>query len=216
MNNWRKKIIQRLIKRLADIFVSLIVLILALPVLLVTAILIRIKLGSPILFKQVRPGLNAKSFTLYKFRTMKDAVDSQGNPLPDEKRMTKFGLMLRKLSLDEFPQLINVIKGDISLVGPRPLLVRYLDRYNEHQSRRHEMKPGITGWAQVNGRNAISWEQKFDYDVWYIDNWSIFLDFNILIKTAFKVLKCSDISQDNHVTMKEFMGSDSSSIQKDD
>ena len=207
MINWRKKKFQRFLKRIADISVALIVLILTSPIILISIILIRIKLGSPVIFKQQRPGLNENIFTVFKFRTMLNANDSQGKPLPDEVRLTRFGKLIRKLSIDELPQLINVLKGDLSLVGPRPLLVRYLDRYNSHQARRHEMQPGITGWAQVNGRNTISWEQKFDFDIWYIENWSIWLDFKILIMTGLKVLKCSDISQSNHVTMQEFMGS---------
>ena len=208
MNNWEKKPVQRFLKRFADITTASLLLILFSPIMIATAIFVRLFLGSPVLFRQVRPGRDAKTFTLCKFRTMRDATDKQGNALPDDQRLTSLGKLLRKLSLDELPQLFNVIKGDMSLVGPRPLLVRYLERYSDRQARRHEMPPGITGWAQVNGRNAISWSQKFEYDVWYIENWSIWLDLKILFMTALKVVKRSDISVDGHATMQEFMGND--------
>ncbi len=164
-------------------------------------------MGRPIFFKQVRPGLYGKPFVLYKFRTMLDLRDQTGKMLPDERRLTSFGRWLRSTSLDELPVLFNVLKGDMSLVGPRPLLMEYLDRYTTEQARRHEVKPGITGWAQINGRNAISWEEKFALDVWYVDNWSLLLDFRIIFLTILKVLKHEGISADGHVTMPEFKGS---------
>jgi len=167
-------------------------------------------MGSPIFFAQPRPGKNGHIFTFYKFRTMTDDLDSEGKLLPDEKRLTAIGQFLRQTSLDELPQLWNVLKGDMSFVGPRPLLVAYLSRYNSEQARRHEVKPGITGWAQVNGRNAISWEEKFKLDVWYVDNWSLWLDLKILFLTVIKVLKRDGISEANHVTMSEFQGNHSS------
>ena len=196
-------------KRLFDLFVSLSALLVFLPVLLVVAILVRLKLGSPILFTQERPGLNCKTFKMMKFRTMLDATDKHGNQLPDEQRMTPFGSFLRSASLDELPGLFNVLKGDMSLVGPRPLLVQYLPLYNAEQSRRHNVRPGITGWAQVNGRNAISWEQKFSFDVWYVDNQSFWLDFKILLLTVKKVFVREGISADGHVTVTPFKGSPS-------
>ncbi len=164
-------------------------------------------MGRPIFFKQARPGLYGKPFVLYKFRTMLDLRDQTGKMLPDERRLTSFGRWLRSTSLDELPVLFNVLKGDMSLVGPRPLLMEYLDRYTTEQARRHEVKPGITGWAQINGRNAISWEEKFALDVWYVDNWSLLLDFRIIFLTILKVLKHEGISADGHVTMPEFKGS---------
>jgi sugar transferase EpsL len=173
---------------------------------LVTAILVRFKLGSPIFFKQQRPGLNGKPFYLYKFRTMIEELDENGEPLPDHLRLTPIGQFLRKYSLDELPQLFNVLKGDISLVGPRPLLMEYLKLYTPEQARRHEVKPGITGWAQVNGRNAITWEEKFELDVWYVDNRSFWLDLKILFLTVIKVFKSEGINQDGHVTMGKFTG----------
>ncbi len=195
------------IKRLLDItFVSIGVIIIS-PILLITAILVRTKLGSPILFRQERPGYQGKTFMMYKFRTMTDDLDSNGNLLPDRDRLTPFGKLLRSTSLDELPELFNVLKGDMSLIGPRPLLTRYLERYTPEQARRHQAKPGITGWAQINGRNAISWEEKFKLDTWYIDNISFWLDCKILLLTFSKVLKRSDISQTNNATMEEFMGS---------
>ena len=195
-------------KRLFDFLVALCALLTLLPVIIVVAILIRFKLGSPILFTQARPGLHGKVFSMMKFRTMLDATDSQGSQLSDEKRMTPFGGFLRSASLDELPGLLNVLKGDMSLVGPRPLLVQYLPLYNDEQKRRHNVRPGITGWAQVNGRNAISWEDKFKYDVWYVENQSFWLDLKILLLTIKKVFIKEGISADDHVTMPFFTGSD--------
>ncbi|MBQ4838299.1 MULTISPECIES: sugar transferase [Pseudoalteromonas] len=194
-------------KRVFDLVVSLGAFVLLLPVFVLTMILIRIKLGAPIFFVQERPGLHGKVFKMLKFRTMLDSTDKDGNPLPDEQRMTKFGAFLRSTSLDELPGLFNVIKGDMSLVGPRPLLVRYLPLYNEEQSRRHNVRPGITGWAQVNGRNAISWEGKFELDVWYVDNQSFILDIKILLLTVKKVFVREGITASDSATMHEFKGS---------
>lgn len=194
-------------KRLFDFIISLWALIFFAPLLLFLFILIRLKLGSPVLFKQERPGLNSDIFTMCKFRSMKEAYDKDGKPLPDDQRMTSFGSFLRKSSLDELPGLWNVLKGDMSLVGPRPLLVEYLPLYNEEQAKRHNVRPGITGWAQVNGRNAISWEDKFKLDVWYVENQSFLLDIKILFLTVWKVIKKSDISQEGHVTAEKFTGS---------
>ena len=170
--------------------------------------MVRLKLGSPILFKQQRPGLNDRPFNILKFRTMTDERDSQGNLLPDADRRPAFGAWLRSTSLDELPELINIAKGEMSFVGPRPLLMQYLPRYSPEQKRRHEMKPGLTGWAQINGRNAISWEEKFELDVWYIDNWSLWLDLKIIFSTVVKVLKREGISEQGNVTMKQFMGNE--------
>jgi lipopolysaccharide/colanic/teichoic acid biosynthesis glycosyltransferase len=200
---------QSMIKRVLDFFVSLLALIILLPVIIITAILVRVKLGSPILFTQDRPGLHGKVFKMMKFRTMLDAVDKNGVQLPDDQRMTAFGSFLRSASLDELPGLFNVIKGDMSLVGPRPLLVQYLPLYNEEQSRRHNVRPGITGWAQVNGRNAISWEDKFKFDVWYVDNQSFWLDIKILLLTIKKVFVREGISAEGHVTIEPFKGTPS-------
>lgn len=194
-------------KRLIDFILSLIALIILSPILLILAILVRIKLGSPIIFKQKRPGLNEKIFILYKFRTMTDAKDEHGNLLPDEIRLTKFGKLLRSTSLDELPELFNTLKGDMSIVGPRPLLVRYLPLYNEHQKHRHDVRPGFTGYAQCNGRNAISWEEKFDLDVYYTKNLTLFMDIKIIIKTVKVVLFREGISSETSVTMEEFRGS---------
>jgi len=191
-------------KRLLDLFIAIPLLILLLPVMLTTALLVRIKLGSPVLFKQQRPGLHGKPFTLLKFRTMTNERDANGELLPDAVRLTSFGKALRRYSLDELPQLFNVIKGDMSLVGPRPLLMEYLNYYTPEQARRHEVKPGITGWAQVNGRNAISWEEKFALDVWYVDNWSFILDLKILWLTLLKVIKSEGINQPGQATMERF------------
>jgi lipopolysaccharide/colanic/teichoic acid biosynthesis glycosyltransferase len=194
-------------KRLFDLFISVFALIILFPIVLITAILVRIKLGSPILFTQDRPGLNGKIFRMMKFRTMLDASDKHGNQLPDEQRMTVFGAFLRSASLDELPGLLNVIKGDMSLVGPRPLLVQYLPLYNIEQARRHNVRPGITGWAQVNGRNAISWEDKFKFDVWYVEHQNLWLDLKILFLTVKKVFVREGISADGEVTMQAFKGS---------
>ena len=195
-----------MLKRLFDILVSLFVLILFSPLYLFLAYKVKKNLGSPVLFKQVRPGLHGKPFEMVKFRTMKDAVDGQGNPLPDAERLTPFGKMLRATSLDELPEFWNVLKGEMSLVGPRPLLMEYLPLYNERQAKRHEVKPGITGYAQVNGRNAISWEQKFDLDTWYVENRSFWLDIKILFKTVWKVVAKDDINAVNDATMPKFEG----------
>mgnify|MGYP000168026800 FL=1 len=195
-------------KRLFDFLVALFALLILLPVIMVVAVLIRLKLGSPILFTQERPGLNGNVFEMMKFRSMLDAKDKQGNLLPDDERMTPFGAFLRSTSLDELPGLFNVLKGDMSLVGPRPLLVQYLPLYNAEQARRHNVRPGITGWAQVNGRNAISWEQKFKLDVWYVDNQSFLLDIKILLLTVKKVFVREGISADGEATMSLFKGSD--------
>ncbi|MDM5190875.1 sugar transferase [Bacillus sp. DX4.1] len=194
-------------KRSVDFIISSILCLLLFIPFLMIATLVKSKLGSPIIFKQKRPGLQGKPFYVYKFRTMTDATDKEGNLLPDDIRLTSFGKLLRKLSLDELPQLINVVKGDISLVGPRPLLMEYLSLYTPEQARRHEVRPGITGWAQVNGRNAISWEDKFKLDVWYVDNQSFWLDIKILFLTVAKVLKSEGISQQGHVTIQKFTGS---------
>ncbi|PUU90722.1 Sugar transferase involved in LPS biosynthesis (colanic, teichoic acid) [Halanaerobium congolense] len=198
--------IQLILKRIIDIFISLIGLMVISPIFLLIYIMIYFKLGSPVFFIQKRPGKNEKIFKMIKFRTMLDVKDENGKLLPDKKRLTSFGKFLRSSSLDELPELINVLKGEMSLVGPRPLLVEYLPRYNEHQARRHEMRPGITGLAQVNGRNTISWEDKFDYDVKYIDNFSLLLDLKIIIKTFFKVFKREDINNQDHATMSKFKG----------
>ncbi|MBB1419444.1 MULTISPECIES: sugar transferase [unclassified Pseudoalteromonas] len=197
-----------MIKRIFDFLVALCAILTLLPVIMIVALLIRFKLGSPILFTQDRPGLHGKVFKMMKFRTMLDGKDKQGNLLPDNERMTKFGSFLRSTSLDELPGLFNVLKGDMSLVGPRPLLVQYLPLYNKQQARRHNVRPGITGWAQVNGRNAISWEDKFKLDVWYVDNQSFWLDIKILLLTVKKVFVREGISADGEATMSLFKGSD--------
>lgn len=174
------------------------------PILAAVALLLRIKMGSPIPFRQQRPGLHGKPFTFYKFRTMTNERDAEGNLLPDDERITKVGAFLRKTTLDELPSLFNVLKGDMSLVGPRPLLMSYLDRYTPEQARRHEVRPGLTGWAVVNGRNSLSWEEKFEMDVWYVDNRSFWLDVKILWKTATLIFKRSGVSAEGHATMPEF------------
>lgn len=196
-------------KRFIDVFVSAIALILLSPVIAIVAWNISKKLGSPVLFRQVRPGMNDKPFTMVKFRTMRDATDKNGNPLPDSERMTPFGNFLRSSSLDELPELWNVLKGDMSLVGPRPLLMEYLPLYSKEQARRHEVRPGVTGWAQINGRNAISWEEKFKLDVWYVDNQSFWLDVKILFLTVKKVFIRDGISAEGEATMSKFTGSSS-------
>ncbi|TWJ93436.1 putative sugar transferase EpsL [Bacillus licheniformis] len=195
-----------LAKRFFDLALSVILLVALSPAMILTTCLIRWKIGSPVLFRQTRPGLNGEPFTLYKFRTMTDERDAAGNLLSDEKRLTKTGRLIRKTSLDELPQLINVIKGDLSLVGPRPLLMEYIPLYTKRQWRRHEVKPGITGWAQINGRNKVTWEEKFELDVWYVDHRSFLLDLKILLLTVVKVLKSEGVSQDRHVTAEKFTG----------
>lgn len=195
------------IKRTFDFISALIALILFSSILLVVSILVKTKLGSPVIFKQERPGLNNEIFTLYKFRTMTDERDENGELLPDEVRLTKFGMFLRNTSLDELPELINILKGDMSVVGPRPLLVQYIPLYNAHQIRRAEVKPGLTGWAQANGRNSITWEEKFDMDVYYVDNYSLLLDIKILFLTVKNVIKREGISSDTSATMEPFLGS---------
>ena len=195
-----------MLKRLLDIVIASSALVLLSPVYAFVAYKVRKNLGSPVLFRQVRPGLNGKPFEMIKFRSMKDAVDAQGNPLPDSERLTPFGQMLRSSSLDEMPELWNVIKGEMSIVGPRPLLMEYLPLYNEQQAKRHNVRPGITGYAQVNGRNAISWEKKFELDTWYVENRSLWLDFEIMLKTVQKVLSKDDISAEGEATMSKFTG----------
>lgn len=194
-------------KRLLDIILSGIALVVLFPVLLIVAILVRTKLGSPVIFHQKRPGKDEKIFTLCKFRTMTDAKDENGNLLPDDVRLTKFGKMLRSTSLDELPELWNIFKGDMSIVGPRPLLVKYLPLYNEEQRHRHDVRPGLTGLAQVNGRNALTWEKKFEYDVEYVQNVSLGMDIKIILGTVKAVLKKDGISSETSVTMEEFKGS---------
>ena len=195
-----------MLKRLLDIVIASSALVLLSPVYAFVAYKVRKNLGSPVLFRQVRPGLKGKPFEMIKFRSMKDVVDAQGNPLPDSERLTPFGQMLRSSSLDEMPELWNVIKGEMSIVGPRPLLMEYLPLYNEQQAKRHDVRPGITGYAQVNGRNAISWEKKFELDTWYVENRSLWLDFKIMLKTVQKVLSKDDISAEGEATMSKFTG----------
>lgn len=193
-------------KRLIDISISTILIISTFIPLLIVYFTIRIKMGYPVIFRQTRPGLHGKPFNIYKFRTMTDEKDKNGNLLPDIDRLTGTGNIIRKLSLDELPQLFNVLKGDMSFVGPRPLLMEYLPLYNKEQARRHEVRPGITGWAQVNGRNAISWEERFELDVWYVDNQSFWLDMKILFMTVIKVFKREGISQKGQATVEKFTG----------
>jgi undecaprenyl phosphate N,N'-diacetylbacillosamine 1-phosphate transferase len=202
-----KGIYRRFLKRPMDFILSLMGIIVLSPVLIIVAILVRLKLGSPVLFKQKRPGLNEKIFTMYKFRTMTDEKDETGELLPDSVRLTKFGRMLRSTSLDELPELFNILKGDMSIVGPRPLLIQYLELYNDHQKRRHDIRPGLSGHAQVNGRNAISWEDKFNLDVEYVDNVSFIGDWKIIFLTIKKVFVKEGISSDTSVTMEPFRGS---------
>lgn len=196
-------------KRAFDLVVSLFVLIVTSPVIVMTALVVRLLLGSPVLYSQVRPGYRGRLFRIYKFRTMTDETNEQGKVLPDEQRLSRVGRSLRASSLDELPALWNVVKGDMSLVGPRPLLVEYLPLYSEEQNRRHDIRPGITGWAQVNGRNRLSWQKKFELDVWYVDNQSFLLDIKILFMTLARVFQQRDITQENHATMEKFKGNNS-------
>lgn len=195
-----------MIKRAFDVLVTVFALQLLFVFIVAVALVVRCKLGSPVFFHQIRPGLHGKPFQMVKFRTMLDANDKHGNPLPDDQRMTTLGSFLRSTSLDELPELWNVLKGDMSLVGPRPLLMEYLPLYNDRQKRRHEVRPGITGWAQINGRNAISWEEKFELDVWYVENQSFWLDLKILLLTLKKVLMRDGISAEGEATMPKFKG----------
>ncbi|AWV85100.1 sugar transferase [Acinetobacter radioresistens] len=195
-----------MLKRFLDIIIASIALMLLSPLYAFVAYKVKKNLGSPVLFRQVRPGLHGRPFEMIKFRTMKDAIDANGQLLPDSERLTPFGRMLRSSSLDEMPELWNVIKGDMSIVGPRPLLMEYLPLYNEEQAKRHQVRPGMTGYAQVNGRNAISWDEKFKLDTWYVENQSIWLDFKIMLKTVKKVLAKDDISAEGEATMSKFTG----------
>ena len=197
---------ERIVKRCLDIAVSFILLVFLCPFLITIALMILLTIGPPILFRQMRPGLSGDPFVLFKFRTMTGRLDGNGRLLPDNKRLTSFGKLLRKTSLDELPELFNVIKGDMSLVGPRPLLMQYLERYAPEQMRRHDVQPGITGWAQINGRNSLSWEDKFILDVWYVDHYSLMVDLRILGKTVWKVISGEGISQPGQATMEEFLG----------
>jgi len=196
-----------MIKRLFDIIATSATILILSPVIITAALMVRLKMGVPVFFKQERPGLHGKPFIIYKFRTMTDKKDTDGKVLPDEMRLTPLGKFLRRFSIDELPQLFNVIRGDLSLVGPRPLLMEYLPLYTPESARRHDVKPGITGWAQVNGRNAISWDERFKLDVWYVDNRSFMLDLKILWMTFIKVFKKEGISQNGHATMEKFKGS---------
>lgn len=196
-----------MMKRLFDILLAILLIVLLMPVMVLAALMIWITIGRPVLFKQLRPGYMGKPFILYKFRTMTELFDNSGNLLPDTERMTKTGKLIRRWSIDELPQLLNVLKGDISLVGPRPLLMEYLPLYTPEQARRHEVRPGITGWAQVNGRNALSWEERFKLDVWYVDHQTIWLDLKILWLTLLKVLHGEGINQEGQATMEKFRGS---------
>lgn len=207
MDIMRKKgFYEKYIKRPQDFICALLAVIVLSPVMLLTALLVRVKLGSPVIFKQKRPGLDGKVFTLYKFRTMTDKKDEKGNLLPDDVRLTTFGKVLRSTSLDELPELINILRGDMSIVGPRPLLVQYLPLYNAHQARRHEVRPGFTGYAQVNGRNSITWEDKFDKDVYYVDHVSFLMDWRIIFRTVAVVFKRDGITSETAVTMEAFTG----------
>lgn len=206
---------QKYIKRLLDIIISLTALVILSPVLLIVAVLVRTKLGSPVIFHQDRPGYHEKVFKLCKFRSMTDARDADGNLLPDEVRLTKFGKALRATSLDELPELWNILKGDMSLIGPRPLLVKYLPLYNEFQRHRHDVKPGLTGWAQVNGRNTISWEQRFEYDVYYVKHISFWMDLKILFQTVAVVFKHNDVNSATNATMEAFTGTKTEVTEKE-
>ncbi len=201
-------------KRLFDLLAAGVILLLVTPLLLIVALLVRIKLGAPVIFRQQRPGYRGKPFWVYKFRSMSDERDSHGNLLPDAERLTGLGSFLRASSVDELPELINVLRGEMSLVGPRPLLMQYLPRYSPEQARRHQVLPGITGWAQVNGRNALTWQEKFSLDVWYVDHWSFWLDLRILFITLFKVLRREGISQPGQATNEEFTGAEGDAFDK--
>lgn len=206
---------QKYIKRLLDIIISFTALVILSPVLLIVAVLVRIKLGSPVIFHQDRPGYHEKVFKLCKFRSMTDVRDENGNLLPDEVRLTKFGKALRATSLDELPELWNILKGDMSLIGPRPLLVKYLPLYNEFQRHRHDVKPGLTGWAQVNGRNTISWEQRFEYDVYYVNHISFWMDVKILFQTVAVVFRHNDVNSATDATMEAFTGTKTEVTEKE-
>jgi len=201
------KRVQAYLKRVFDVVVSAVALTVLAPVMGLTALAVWRMMGRPVLFRHVRPGLHGKPFVMYKFRTMRDLRDAEGKLLPNEARLTPFGRWLRSTSLDELPELLNVLRGEMSLVGPRPLLMEYLDRYTPEQARRHEVKPGITGWAQIHGRNNLSWDERFKLDVWYVDNWSLWLDVKILWRTLWMVLRREGISAQGHATMPEFRGS---------
>lgn len=207
---------KRCFKRCMDVILSLLAIIVLLPIYIIVSILVKVKLGSPILFRQKRPGKDEKIFEMYKFRTMTDERDENGELLPDEVRLTKFGRFLRSTSLDELPELFNILKGDMSIIGPRPLLVEYLPRYNEEQRRRHEVRPGLSGLAQANGRNAISWEEKFQYDVEYVDHVTFLGDWKIIFKTIWNVLKRNGISSETSATMEKFMGTEKNMEIKND
>ena len=196
-----------MLKRSFDFFVALILLIALAPLLALLAAVVRWRLGRPVLFAQIRPGLHGTPFNFYKFRTMTDTRDAAGELLPDAARLTSLGRLMRKFSLDELPQMVNVLKGDMSLVGPRPLLMEYLPLYSERQARRHEVRPGITGWAQVNGRNALDWDERFEYDLWYVDHRSFWLDLRIIAMTVWRILRPRGISQPGQATMSKFTGS---------
>lgn len=201
------------VKRMIDVLVALAGIVLFLPLMVVVALAIWCTMGRPIIYRQIRPGLHGRPFVLYKFRTMTNAVGANGQLLPDEQRLTRLGRWLRTTSLDELPELWNVLKGDMSIVGPRPLLMEYLDLYTPEQARRHEVKPGITGWAQINGRNTLSWEEKFRFDIWYVDNWTVWLDLKIMLLTISKVLRREGINADGYATAPKFGGSDRSELQ---
>lgn len=211
MDKHKKGFYEKFIKRPQDFLCASLALIILSPIMLIIAIMIRVKLGKPVIFMQERPGVDGKIFKLYKFRSMNDAKDKNGMLLSDEERLGNFGRLLRSTSLDELPELVNIIRGDLSVVGPRPLLVKYLSRYNKHQARRHEVRPGFTGLAQVNGRNSISWEEKFDWDVKYVDNITFLGDWKIIFQTVKTVLKREGISSGNSATMEEFVGSEDGS-----
>jgi sugar transferase EpsL len=202
------------LKRFFDVIFSFLVLIILSPLILLLSLLLLLIQGWPIFFTQRRPGLEGRLFDLIKFRTMRDIRDARGSLLPDEQRITRLGAFMRRSSLDELPEFLNVLKGDMSVVGPRPLLVQYLERYTPEQARRHDVLPGVTGWAQINGRNALTWEEKFALDVWYVDHWSFWLDIRIVFLTVWKAIKGEGVSQPGHATMPEFMGSPSKDRQK--